>query len=184
MIFGIGLPKSGTRSLHQALSILGYKGSHHDVDWRHGLCKMHPQHTNDPRRYIILPSPRAVESLKEVLPTARFICTVRDLESWLYSAMNNWHPRTPKGSRHKPKAILRDLDWHEFLGTLDPTPELLKKIWFEWNFSVDKLFADEPERLLKINICGGEGWPQLCKFLGESRIPSAPFPYVGKAGNG
>ena len=29
MIVGIGLPRTGTRSLAQALEILGYKGSHH-----------------------------------------------------------------------------------------------------------------------------------------------------------
>lgn len=181
MIFGIGLPKSGTRSLSQALNMLGYVGSHHDHDWRHDLMKLHPKRTHDKKRYIVLPEPQAAGALKDVLPDAKFICTVRNLDEWLNSATNNWRPRTPASSRNKPKSILRDLGWHEFLGTLDPSSALLEDVWYGWHARVDEWFKDSPARLLKINVCDGEGWEPLCKFLNHAPMPSKPFPFVGKA---
>jgi len=41
-------------------------------------------------------------------------------------------------------------------------------------------FKDQPERLLVMNICGGDGWEKLCPFL-EKSIPNVPFPRLNAA---
>jgi hypothetical protein len=45
---------------------------------------------------------------------------------------------------------------------------------------VREAFADQPERLLVMNVCEGDGWAQLCPFL-SLPVPEQPFPWVNSA---
>ncbi|NEQ26956.1 MAG: hypothetical protein F6K28_49635, partial [Microcoleus sp. SIO2G3] len=45
--------------------------------------------------------------------------------------------------------------------------------------NVVEYFKDRPDSLLVLDICGGEGWEELCTFLGTPAIDQ-PFPYTKK----
>ena len=40
--------------------------------------------------------------------------------------------------------------------------------------------AVPPDRLLVLDIAAGDGWPELCPFLGVP-VPAAPFPHSNAA---
>jgi len=42
---------------------------------------------------------------------------------------------------------------------------------------VRSYFADRPGDILRINICAGEGWSDLCDFLGQD-APASEFPWT------
>jgi hypothetical protein len=45
---------------------------------------------------------------------------------------------------------------------------------------VRRFFQDKPtDRLLELNIFAGDGWPELCVFLGKD-VPSIPFPWENR----
>lgn len=45
--------------------------------------------------------------------------------------------------------------------------------------NVQEYFKDRPDALLVLDICGGEGWEELCAFLDTPAIDQ-PFPYTKK----
>jgi hypothetical protein len=44
------------------------------------------------------------------------------------------------------------------------------------NREVLEYFAGRPKDLLVLDLTGGDGWPQLCPFLGHP-VPDVPFPW-------
>jgi hypothetical protein len=44
--------------------------------------------------------------------------------------------------------------------------------------NVLEYFRTRPQDLLVLDICGGEGWVPLCRFLSKS-VPITPFPQQG-----
>ena len=69
MIIGLGLPRTGTRSLYKALTILGYKGAHH--------CELAGSKEFDGGDFLI-----DTDYNSELRPGTRYILTVRDTLEW------------------------------------------------------------------------------------------------------
>ena len=80
-IFGIGLSKTGTTSLHVALEILGYSSVHYPVTWEEF-------DRYDAAHDITVAS--RFEELDKLYPGSRFILTLRDLNQWLRSCENHF----------------------------------------------------------------------------------------------
>ena len=54
---------------------------------------------------------------------------------------------------------------------------------FSWVYdlhlrNVQQYFEGRPESLLVLDLCGGEHWLPLCKFL-DRELPAQPFPHKG-----
>jgi hypothetical protein len=161
-IFGIGLARTGTTSLCEAMKSLGYSAIHFprsimDID-AHDF-------SNDitvSRRYKIL----------DVLyPNSKFILTIREMEDWLNSN-RRWYEYLRANDTYDPdgqEALLHLYGRQEFH---DPT-------WIMgWHTHVNGVidyFQERSSDLLIMNVCGGEGWERLCPFLGRT-IPNEPFP--------
>ena len=81
-IFGIGLHRTGTSSLNEALNILGYRSIHTpldiypDIDTR--IIDKYDAFTDNP-------IPLLYKQLDRLYPGAKFILTTRDLDSWIKS---------------------------------------------------------------------------------------------------
>jgi Sulfotransferase domain len=101
-VFGVGLSRTGTRSLTTALRVLGFDTAHYPVD----------QATLDTlvrgdARFPLLDSRDGItditvapyyEDLDRAFPKSRFVLTVRDEESWLRSCRFHWaRPVAGKG---------------------------------------------------------------------------------------
>jgi Sulfotransferase domain len=164
-IFGIGLSRTGTKSLNTALSILGYDSFHWPLSMKE--LERHEAVTD------ITVSSR-FKALDAKFPESKFIYTVREIDSWLLSCRKHWrHLKTLRGTcKIPPFAEASELTLYE---TLDYDATILKRAYYKHHESVIGHFCRRQNDLLVLNIVAGDGWDKLCKFL-KKPTPSIDFP--------
>lgn len=169
-VFGIGLGKTGTSSLNQALRILGYNAAHiPHIPITQVVAIAH--------RYDALadsPVAAVFADLDRAYPGSKFIFTVRDVESWLVSwSLHDQRVRALNGGEI-PDAykVLRT----SIFGFPDFIPYAWERAYRRHDLAVRRHFLERPNDLQVMNICAGDRWHHLCTFLGHS-IPSVPFPH-------
>lgn len=155
MIFGIGMNKTGTSSLHTALGMLGIRSLHDhalvkqcvtantsaDLPLLWGLDLEYQAFTDSPICYLY-------RQLDIMYPESKFILTVRNIEDWVVSRMAKY-----AGASAFHRAV------------------------YESHVSgAQAYFADRPQDLLTYDLCGGAGWKPLCEFLNLPE-PTEPFPF-------
>jgi hypothetical protein len=163
-IFCIGLSGTGTRSLDAAFKMLGYKSKHF------------PRSLEDFEKYQVLsdiPVSCRYRELDVLFPGARFILTLRDLESWLDN-----RSRKPV-DEHQKSLWVRETRLRTY-GIPEFERNFYKQRHKEFHEGVYEYFEHRPQDLLTMNIIDGDGWDVLCPFLGV-RIPEQPFPVIRNA---
>ncbi len=177
-IFGVGNLKTGTTSLGSALEILGYKHTHEQR--RELLSYVREKRLNLVYRWVDQydsfedwPYPLIYRHLDRQYPNSRFILTIRSsAEIWLNSMLRHAECFGPTFGRE------------DFFGYAMPQgheSEYLAK-YEAHNQEIDDYFRDRPNKLLKVCWDNGDGWPQLCSFLGKD-VPDVPFPTINTAEN-
>ena len=176
MFFGIGLNRTGTKSLTHAMDQLGFTTNHN------------PKRVEDIRQFEFV-SDFPIIYLYKALDryfgnTTKFILTTRDIESWLASWMRFGsildEPRSPhKTFRYK---IRLQRACHRFMtyGDIDFNEPVHRAAYHRHHADVLDHFRTQPERLLILDIAGGEGWEKLCPFVGVE-VPDIPFPHQNRA---
>ncbi len=169
-VFGIGFHKTGTTTLSAALRILGYRvagpfGVHDDDIATTAL----PRALETASQFDAVqdnPWPLLYKELDAEFPGSKFILTVRDTDRWLASVVNHF------GGKSTPMR-----SW--IYGPGDPTgnQDVYRARYEGHNQDVESHFADRPDDLLVLSIADGQGWPELCGFLGVP-IPEQPFPHA------
>ena len=164
-IFGIGLSKTGTTTLTQALEILGYSAVHFPRNFKE--IEFFDAATDAPVADMF-------EALDAKFPGSKFIYTVRDREQWLRSCERYYSVR---GRQPDDMGLaLR----RKFYGKAEFDRELFASGYRRHHERVLSHFENRPDDLLVLDICGKDaGWPPLCTFLGKP-VPSAPFPMANK----
>ncbi len=176
-IFCIGLSKTGTTSITEALRILGYDAVH----WY--ATKQAFRYTNDDRgggididwdfferhdAFADTPIARIYPQLDDHYPDAKFILTLRDIDAWLDSFADQF----AEGGLDPFSARLhRDL-----YGTDSYDAERCRSAYAKHVQQVDAHFANRKAALLRLPIDAGVHWEPLCVFLGVS-APDRPFPH-------
>ena len=185
-VFGLGLSRTGTRSLTSALQILGLDLVHYPIDedtyselangqYDLSILKHHDGLTD------ITASPYFAQ-FDKAYPGSKFILTVREKQSWLKSCQNHWYNRpafkptdNPDDETHmRMRQLLRAATY----GCYSFVPERFSWVYDEHVRSVRDYFKDRPEDLLVIDICAGEGFEKLAAFL-ERPEPTEPMPHKG-----
>lgn len=167
-IFGIGLTKTGTTTLHFALRMLGFRSCHS----RHVIEPVIEFNLKQERRllrglsdvldaFVDFPIMYYFEKLDEQYPGSRFIWTVRDKESWLVSK-----------AEHIRRFVKNKEEW-----PTHGTPDDWSRWYDEHNARVERYFKGR-EDILKFQPCHGDGWKKLCTFLGIDEIPVVEFPHA------
>ncbi|MFZ6004067.1 MAG: sulfotransferase [Actinomycetota bacterium] len=173
LVFGIGLNKTGTISLHEALETLGYRSLHWGgpasrVAVERALREGAPLLTylgdynafSDIQRLSV-----SFDLLDEQYPGSRFVLTTRSLEGWLDSRR-----------RHVERNRLR-IETGEYDGTfLEVDLEAWTSLYREHHERVRAYFRDRPNDLLVMDITAGDDYQALCPFLGLPE-PATPFPW-------
>jgi hypothetical protein len=184
-IFGIGLSKTGTATLTEALNILGIRSIHFPQDehtarelkggvYRLTILRDYDAVTDTPVAPFYAQFDRA-------WPGSRFILTVRDKDSWLRSVETHW--RRLAAVRATMKARVRE--YVDFInastyGCLAFNPERFSHAYDLHVRNVKEYFVNRPDDLLVLDICGGEAWAELCGFLGVQPPPGTPFPHANR----
>jgi 3'(2'),5'-bisphosphate nucleotidase len=172
-IFGIGLSKTGTTSLANALQILGYKTKDNMgvVKYATGdLLSVDLDVVDAHDALTDTPIPSLYHALDARYPGSKFILTVRDSEGWLKSCKKQFTERFAEVQTDAHKRLFLDLygtdafDEHRFASG-----------YARFVAGVIEYFKDRPHDLLIIDVAAGEGWEKLCPFL-ERPMPDVPFP--------
>jgi hypothetical protein len=169
-LFGIGWPKTGTTSLRYCFELLGYSF----YGYQPSLIGSLDQVLLIARRFDSFkdwPWNIYYKELDAAFPRSKFILTTRDSESWLKS-YRNWV------SIHTPSPTMKEVR-KRIYGTPDPTDKQAVKRYEQHNAEVQRYFANRPNDLLVVNWKDGDGWEELCKFLGKP-VPDRPFPHANK----
>lgn len=165
-IFGIGLPKTGTSSLHAALQMLGYSSVHFPTNDQEIA-------NNDASSDITVAA--RFEELDSLYPGSKFILTVREVTSWLQSCEQHFGRKLdPSQIPPQLRQFLGGLRMKVF-GTISYDRTLFERAHYNHEQQVKRYFANRPNDLLVTNIIAGEGWEKLCPFL-DRPIPAQAFP--------
>jgi hypothetical protein len=184
-VFCVGLSKTGTRSLHEALQILGLRSVHWggpdlttavqrgpemraaiEAAERDGRPLLDGLEDADAYSDILALSTR-FEVLDRQYPGSRFILTVRDLDEWVDSRVRHVEANVERKARG------------EYDGTFLVVDEAgWRREATEHEDRVRSHFAGRPADLLVMDIAAGDGWEPLCTFLGLP-VPADPFPRRG-----
>lgn len=185
-IFGIGLSKTGTNSLNESLNQLGFKSIHFPLnDKLFEQLKQRDFELEILEEYQAITDITVVPFYKQLFrqyPSSKFILTCRDLDKWIISMKNHWklgHRHSPIDVNYAKLVPMTQMLLQMVYGGFDWDDDKFKKIYNDHLEDVDNFFLGLDDRLLKFNICEGDGWEKLCSFLNKS-IPLDAFPYLGK----
>jgi hypothetical protein len=191
-IFGIGMHKTGTTSLHGALRILGLDSLHwagvamarslwHEISATGRALAVESHYA-----LADLPISILYEKLDKAYPGSKFILTLRDEEAWIRSIEKHWN------RAHNPYRENWNVD--QFSHTLHKmvygqstfnAPLFLAR-YRQHNEQVMAYFRSRPKDLLVMDMGQGpdagktSGWPELCRFL-NLPAPAVPYPALPSA---
>tara|TARA_R100000008_G_scaffold70576_1_gene48193 strand:- start:76 stop:639 length:564 start_codon:yes stop_codon:yes gene_type:complete len=173
-VFGIGLSKTGTNSLTEALQILGYNTKHYPNPAQmlnrnfNELLKTYDALTDSPVVAVYKDIDTYVQDYLAL--DGKFIYTFRDEDSWITSAEAHWERMGPRNMNSYVGQVRMEL-----FGTVEFNEKIFRDKNKKHLEDVKKYFKDRPDDLLVMNICEGDSWEVLCPFLDKS-IPNIPFP--------
>ena len=183
-IFCIGLSRTGTNSLSEALSLLGYEGKHwtnedgHILEWTE-IEKF--QYLSD------TPISFVFETLYYAYPDAYFIYTVRDTTEWVKSMdnhfkwagdFNNFKKIVFNNNNHPSKIISSPL-WGVIHKNLYANANSWEEAYYNFDNRVKRFFSSKPKcRYLQFDISLADNikWELLTNFLDNEFLPLMPFP--------
>tara|TARA_R110002020_G_scaffold19117_3_gene66472 strand:+ start:1556 stop:2092 length:537 start_codon:yes stop_codon:yes gene_type:complete len=169
-VWGIGLGRTGTKSLCAALKDLGYNVAHCPATLKEisapgldgaaeGTVAFHFQY------------------LDVRFPDSKFIATTRELRPWLQSckrAIEELYPleRLPEENEFYDYMIRNRVNRY---GCLNYNKEALMEKYYSHHYNILKYFKGRGDKMLFLDITKGGGWKPLCDFLNKP-IPPTPFP--------
>jgi hypothetical protein len=180
-VFGIGLPRTASRSVYAAVCHLGWGRLLQDpVDWN--------RIDRAPGAFDITIASRYRE-LDERYPGSKFILTLRLSDSWLKGIRKlyrRWAPLRnttlpPRGAnprRYKwwileaERAVWGAAGW-----TRIPSDREFLQGRIQHHDGVREYFADRPQDLLEFDVFAGDGYEKLSAFLGAP-VPKRKFPHI------
>lgn len=184
-VYVVGLPKTGTSSMGEALRTLGwnfggYSFGHILESVEHGYPEtLDAQHDGLADMAIL---PYWMQAAQRH-PTARFILTIRDEQSWIESLEHWWKGCLPDTLYHQ-----RSLQWLALFGcarfnkqqalNVKRMHQELVLTYFGHKTGSSPFWREaQQNRLLVFNAFAGMGWEHLCEFLGVPQ-PNEPFPHI------
>lgn len=178
-VFGIGLARTGTTSLHLALQILGYRSVHFpsfNMRWvKAGILKLR----NGYRTYDAMsdaPVALLYKRLDREYPGSKFILTVRaDREKWLDSVQNHKNFKPGNQIPRHLQLLHKRLYGYPFFDR-----NSYRQAYVDHFKDVMSYFQNRPDDLLLMDITEGDSWEILCRFLGKPD-PEQPFPHVNSS---
>jgi Sulfotransferase domain len=179
-VFEIGFGRTGTSSLTAAAECLGYHVLHWGAPHHAEMLK----ELFDGRLYSCIAGYDFISDcvapifheVDTAFPGSKFILSVRDELQWLRSFAHH-----TKVTQQQPQMDFRTFYRIQRFGcfSFEHNQARLLKSYRDHTLAVQSYFRDRPADLLTINVCAGEGWEKLCRFL-DKPIPSIPFPHRNK----
>ena len=171
-VFCIGFHRTGTKSLAAALKAFGYRVTgpngardpniaDNALTLALGLAAEFDALNDNPAAVLY-------KELDATFPGSRFILTVRSTQAWLASAVRYF------GADETPMR-----EWIYGHGSPVGFETVYRTRYESHNAEVTSYFEGRSD-LLVLDLERGDGWPELCAFLGED-VPEAPFPHANRS---
>lgn len=188
-VFGIGLSRTGSTSLAEALTMLGYRTIHFPAD--PVTQREYSRFFADPGQTLTLslldrydaitdtPLARVYQQLDRAYPGSKFIWTIREKESWLKSCELWWARSVVPFMENDHQRVLGPfmrLVGEATYGTAFFDATLFSQTYDAHMSEVPGYFRGRDQDLLTLNICAGEGWAGLAPFL-DAALPDREFPH-------
>ena len=178
-VFGIGLSKTGTTTLSDALELLG-------IDNGHYTNPLTRQLLSDVDFFMLggatdTPVSNCFEKLFYLYPNAKFVLTTRPMQDWVRSMRAHYaDPALARSRIGLPSGFQYGLLGEEVQVGLYVHHDQYEKAGIQHEQRVRHFFADKPaDRLLIFNVFEGQCWPELCAFLGRPH-PQKDFPWSNR----
>lgn len=172
-VFCIGFHKTGTSSLERALTLLGYRvtgpNGVRDRNIEHNVLRMAQALVPRFDAFQDNPWPVIFQEMDAAWPGSKFILTERDPEAWLRSQVRHF------GRKSRPMR-----QWIYGAGCPEGNEDIYRQRYLRHSREVRAYFAGRPDDLLVMDLAAGDGWEELCAFLGKD-IPAVAFPHANKA---
>jgi hypothetical protein len=178
-VFGIGLNKTGTSSLHEALTILGYRSLH----WggpptrrlvERALAEGRPLLTHlDPDLEAfsdIEPLYRNFALVDQQYPGSRFVLTLRPMDEWLESRRRHVERNQVRKAAGEYDGVFLEVDLDGWAAD-----------WEQHVTSVRRHFSGRDD-LLELDLTQDARWDDLSAFVGVP-LPERPFPWANRGTN-
>ncbi|HVR98764.1 MAG TPA: sulfotransferase [Thermoanaerobaculia bacterium] len=182
-VFGLGLSKTGTSSLAEALDRLGIRTIHYPCDESTFECLRNGRYRlpvlEEYQGAVDIPVAPFYAQLDAEYPGSRFVLTVREPEAWLRSVELHWELMMDWWHRYPDFKRFQEFISARVYGSAGFSRERFLHAYETHRRNVERYFRGRPHDLLVIDICGGEGWEKLCPFLGVE-VPAAPFPHANE----
>lgn len=161
-IFGIGLSRTGSTSLHIAKVLLGFSSVHYPIyaarQWLKG------EFTHDYLKGFSAASDIPISIYYDVLdnryPNSKFILTTRNVDDWADS-IEKFYSSVPRPSS---KTYLRDLLRVAAYGSMNFERKLYKERFIRHNENVRAYFRDKPN-FMELELTDSQKMEKLSKFL-------------------
>lgn len=175
-VFGVGLSRTGTSTLGEALTAMGYNNVHNDrtmIPFLTGEENYNYSRYADIDAVEDLPSALYYERLASAYPSSKFVLTVRDENVWFSSIQKYLAQLKRFHGGYFPYRVSALLQ--RAYGSVEPVEDLWKKHFREHNAHVVSTIP--ADRLLVLDIAeGGQGYEKLCAFLDHHEGPCAGTP--------
>ena len=177
-VFGIGLNKTGTRSVAAAMRILGYRTLHNGSRATTAQVDRAADEDQPLLTYIgdnydayfdVVGLVTRFEQLDRQYPGSRFILTTRAEDTWLDSREKHARANQQRAGYDGPLLTVDRDAWARERN--------------EHHASVTAYFTGRETDLLVLDVAAGDGWEKLAPFLG-CKPPKRRFPWANREGTG
>lgn len=183
-VFGVGLGRTGSHSLTEALHMLGVNTIHYPKDRptletllrgdvRFPLLEYYDGITD------ITCAPY-YEDLDQRWPGSKFVLTIREEDSWLHSSRKRWagvsNFKYDESEEHRVFMEIQRFLRAAVYGCYEFNEERFRRVYRRHVQNVTSYFAGRESDLLVLNIVAGDGYERLAHFLGVP-VPEQPFPH-------
>jgi Sulfotransferase domain/N-terminal domain of galactosyltransferase len=184
-LFGIGMHKTGTTSLHESLKTLGLDSAHwKSAHWAKAIWDEMALAGRSPtleKSYALcdLPITLMFRELDKAYPGSKFILTTRDESKWIMSVENHWNPVINPFREAWDSDPFTHRVHRELYGRKTFDREAFIERFRRHNADVAEHFKGRPGDLLTINVDRDPTWGPLCRFL-DKKVPTGKYPQAFK----
>lgn len=181
-VFGIGLSRTGTHSLTNALNKMGFDAIHWTNPFTRDLISADDFFCFD--AFTDISVSYRFEELFDRFPNARFIYTHRDCSAWTKSISRHYADRRKIFNPAELNDENQTQRFADRLGVIEGNLYAPHASWPDAYFAFDdrvrSFFSGKRrKRLLTIDLTQGDRWSKLSAFLG-TEAPKTDFPWHGK----
>jgi hypothetical protein len=186
-VFGIGVQRTGTTSLHEAFKMLGLDSLH----WGTGEAPLIWYEMNALGRSKTLeqwyalcdfPIPLLYQKLDKAYPGSKFVLTIRNEADWIESVRKLWDYKTnPHRYLWEIYPVSHQLHT-AFYGQKEFDAEVFVQRYRRHNAEVLQYFKDRPDDLLVIDMDVARGkLASLYRFLNRPVLPDGLYPRANRS---